>query len=206
MNHFKCLRPDLHPGCAQASCFQCCPYCLQAMDRAHRLGQKRTVNVYRLLTRNTLEEKIMSLQRFKLDVAGTVVNQDNMSMQSMDKGRLLDLFSQPGGVQPPRDAGDSAAAGASRREQLILTCSSLQKLHTAECCMSPLGDRQRRAPILHELLNHLVRCTGDVATKSGKKASTRSVLEGLQDLWDEDQYAEEFNVREFSNKIGRTKQ
>lgn len=32
---------------------------LQAMDRAHRLGQKRTVNVYRLITRGTLEEKIM---------------------------------------------------------------------------------------------------------------------------------------------------
>jgi TATA-binding protein-associated factor len=48
---------------------------MQAMDRAHRLGQKRTVNVYRVLTRNTLEEKIMSLQRFKLDVANAVVNQ-----------------------------------------------------------------------------------------------------------------------------------
>lgn len=35
---------------------------LQAMDRAHRLGQKRTVNVYRLLTRGTLEERIMGLQ------------------------------------------------------------------------------------------------------------------------------------------------
>lgn len=32
---------------------------LQAMDRAHRLGQKRVVNVYRLITRGTLEEKIM---------------------------------------------------------------------------------------------------------------------------------------------------
>ena len=35
---------------------------LQAMDRAHRLGQQRTVNVYRLLVRGTLEEQIMSLQ------------------------------------------------------------------------------------------------------------------------------------------------
>jgi len=51
---------------------RCAP---QAMDRAHRLGQKRTVNVYRVLTRNTLEEKIMSLQRFKLDIANAVVNQ-----------------------------------------------------------------------------------------------------------------------------------
>jgi hypothetical protein len=32
---------------------------LQAMDRAHRLGQKRVVNVYRLITKGTLEEKIM---------------------------------------------------------------------------------------------------------------------------------------------------
>jgi TATA-binding protein-associated factor len=39
---------------------------LQAMDRAHRLGQRRSVSVFRLITRGTLEEKIMSLQRFKV--------------------------------------------------------------------------------------------------------------------------------------------
>ena len=45
------------------------------MDRAHRLGQKRSVNVYRILTRNTIEEKIMGLQKFKLDVTSAMVNQ-----------------------------------------------------------------------------------------------------------------------------------
>lgn len=62
------------------------------MDRAHRLGQRRTVNVYRLLTRDSLEEKIMGLQRFKLEMANSVVNQDNVSLKTMDAGRLLDLF------------------------------------------------------------------------------------------------------------------
>ena len=62
------------------------------MDRAHRLGQRRTVNVYRLLTRGTLEEKIMGLQQFKLDVAAAVGNQDNVSLSGMDISRLLDLF------------------------------------------------------------------------------------------------------------------
>ena len=76
------------------------------MDRAHRLGQKRTVNVYRLLTKDSLEDKIMGLQRFKLDVANSVVNQDNVSLKTMDAGRLLDLFTlekdqKAAGTPPP---------------------------------------------------------------------------------------------------------
>jgi TATA-binding protein-associated factor len=41
---------------------------LQAMDRAHRIGQKRVVNVYRLITKGTLEEKIMGYFRFFLSL------------------------------------------------------------------------------------------------------------------------------------------
>lgn len=50
---------------------------LQAVDRAHRLGQTKTVNVYRLITQATIEEKIMRFQKFKLDTA-------NVSFLSFD--------------------------------------------------------------------------------------------------------------------------
>lgn len=63
---------------------------LQAMDRAHRLGQKRVVTVYRLLLQDTLEDRIMSLQRWKTRVTGTVITQQNS--EAINHENLLDLF------------------------------------------------------------------------------------------------------------------
>ena len=83
---------------------------LQAMDRAHRLGQKRVVNVYRLITRGTLEEKIMGLQRFKLNIASTVVSQQNADIGTMETENVLDLFS----LGSKKDDDDAAAAARSK--------------------------------------------------------------------------------------------
>lgn len=65
---------------------------LQAMDRAHRIGQRKVVNVYRLITRKSLEEKIMGLQKFKLITANTIVSDENAAMETMQTDQLFDLF------------------------------------------------------------------------------------------------------------------
>lgn len=97
---------------------------LQAMDRAHRLGQTRTVNVYRLLMRNTLEERIMGLQRFKLEVAQSIVNQDNMSLNNMDTTQLLDMFA----VEPTAEGADKTTAKPKRKSALQSMLESMGEL------------------------------------------------------------------------------
>ena len=48
--------------------------------------------MYRLITRGTLEEKIMGLQKFKISIANTIISQENSSLQSMGTDQLLNLF------------------------------------------------------------------------------------------------------------------
>jgi len=72
---------------------------LQAMDRAHRIGQKESVMVYRLLVKGTVEEKIMKMQRSKIAMADSIVTSDNSTMFAMGTDRLLDLFVWDGGEE-----------------------------------------------------------------------------------------------------------
>ncbi len=55
---------------------------LQAMDRAHRIGQKNMVNVYRLITENTVEQKIVERQMIKLKWDSLVIQQQKNSQKN----------------------------------------------------------------------------------------------------------------------------
>ncbi len=100
------------------------------------------MNVYRLITRHTIEEKILGLQQFKLKTANTVIGDDNASLQSMATDRLFDLFS----LGPEQD-----------------------------------NDHKKRG-------------------NSAAAASVRSFLEGMPELWDEEEYEKEYDVEAYASK------
>ncbi len=65
----------------------------QAIDRAHRMGQKRKVFAYRMIARDTVEEKIMELQKGKRQLADAVISDDASFMTSLSMDDLQVLLS-----------------------------------------------------------------------------------------------------------------
>jgi hypothetical protein len=65
----------------------------QAVDRAHRIGQTRQVFAYRLIAKNTVEEKVLELQKSKRDLADAILGEDNSLIRNLKREDLELLLS-----------------------------------------------------------------------------------------------------------------
>ncbi|WP_339007364.1 DEAD/DEAH box helicase [Fusobacterium animalis] len=60
----------------------------QAIDRAYRLGQDKTVFAYKMIMRNTIEEKILKLQEIKNKLLDDLISEDNLSTKNLSKSDI----------------------------------------------------------------------------------------------------------------------
>ena len=65
----------------------------QATDRAHRIGQKNVVNVYKLIVKDTIEENIVKLQEKKRELADQILEGEGLNGGSFTKEELMELLS-----------------------------------------------------------------------------------------------------------------
>jgi SNF2 family DNA or RNA helicase len=64
---------------------------MQAINRAHRIGQDKNVFVYRYISRDTIEEKILNLQSKKQKLSDELIN-DNLALKNMSEQEIKELF------------------------------------------------------------------------------------------------------------------
>ena len=64
----------------------------QATDRAHRIGQQSCVQVYKLIAKDTIEERILELQEKKASLLDSVSGDEEQSILSLTREELLELL------------------------------------------------------------------------------------------------------------------
>jgi non-specific serine/threonine protein kinase len=66
---------------------------MQASDRAHRIGQTKKVFTYKLISKDTVEEKIVQLQQQKKDLVQQLISTEGRFFKSLNKNDIINLFS-----------------------------------------------------------------------------------------------------------------
>jgi SNF2-related domain/SNF2 Helicase protein/Helicase conserved C-terminal domain len=89
----------------------------QATDRAHRIGQSRAVQVYRLLTSGTVEEKIDAVLTDKRALADRVIGAGETWITELSNRELRDLLSLSRDVAVDEQDDEAAPARATRRRR-----------------------------------------------------------------------------------------
>lgn len=64
----------------------------QATDRAHRIGQKHSVKIYKMVAQDTVEEKIIALQQKKAELANAILSNDSIASAVMNRDDLLKIL------------------------------------------------------------------------------------------------------------------
>jgi len=65
---------------------------MQASDRAHRIGQTKKVFTYKLITKDSVEEKIVQLQQQKRDLVEKLITTEGGLYKSLSRDDIIDLF------------------------------------------------------------------------------------------------------------------
>ena len=98
---------------------------LQAMDRAHRIGQKKQVKVFRLVTENTVDEKIVERAAVKLRLDRMVIQQGRLAenKQNLGKDEMLNMI---------RHGAKQVFASKNDEVRLGLVCRYLYRIFSSK--------------------------------------------------------------------------
>jgi ATP-dependent helicase STH1/SNF2 len=159
---------------------------LQAQDRAHRIGQKNEVRILRLISSNSVEERILERAQFKLDMDGKVIQAGKFDNKSTNEERdaLLRTLLESAetadqvGEQDEMDDDDLNEIMARSADELIL----FQKLDQERAKNTPYGPGHKYPRlVVEEELPHIYMAEDnpvpeEVEEYAGRGARERKVM------------------------------